>query len=48
MALIFRFLIPLGLTLFTLFLLPGISSAFRFMNHDDMPGNYLSLCMLPV
>lgn len=48
MALVFRFLIPLGLTLSSLFLLPGLSSAFRFMNHEDMPGTYLTLCMLPL
>ncbi len=48
MALVFRFLIPIALTLFSLFLMPGISSAFRFMNHDDVPGIYLSLCMLPL
>lgn len=48
MALVFRFLIPVGLTLFSLFLLPGISGAFRFMNHEDMPGIYLTLCLPPL
>jgi hypothetical protein len=48
MALTFRFLIPAGLTLFSLFLMPDIFTAFRFVNHGDTPGIYLSLLMLPL
>jgi hypothetical protein len=46
--LVFRFLIPAGLALFSLFLLPALPSGFRFVNHEDLPGVYLSLCMLPL
>src|SRR5580704_7389759 len=46
--LVFRFLIPAVLALFSFFLLPYLPSGFRFVNHEDVPGIYLSLCMLPL
>ena len=48
MAQVFRFLIPAGLILFSLFLMPGIPTTFHSVSRADMPETDLSLCMLPL
>ncbi|NYF50416.1 hypothetical protein HDF12_000781 [Edaphobacter lichenicola] len=48
MILLFRFLIPATIALYSLFLMPGISFGFHHVNQTDLPGVYLSLAMVPL
>lgn len=48
MILLVRLLIPTVITLYSLFVMPGIGSGFRHVSQTDLPGVYLSLAMVPL